>query len=367
MNRRPQAHRESSDIDEVLEQLAAPVESMILAVGGHTLSLSNLGKRLWPGAGRTGFTKRDLLRYYARISPHLLAHVRGRPVFVTRYPDGVEGQSFYQKVWERRPDFVKTVRIWSNDRGESRDYLTVDNLPTLLWLGQQSSLELHVWFSRTGAPPDGRRLGVNYAESEATLERSRLNYPDFLVFDLDSYVYSGKEAKGAEPELHRKGFNRVRELAHEVRQIAESVGLRVFVKTSGRTGLHLYAPIVRRFTFDEARAMAETIGWFLSARRPKDVTLEWAVEKRAGKVFFDYNQNVRGKSLAAAFSPRRHAQATVSMPLAWDELDGVYPTDFTILTAPEVVARRGDPWADILEAKTDLDALLEASSAARAG
>ena len=113
--------------------------------------------------------------------------------------------------------------------------------------------------------------------------------------------------------------------------------------------------------------MAETIGWFLSARRPKDVTLEWAVEKRAGKVFFDYNQNVRGKSLAAAYSPRRHPQATVSMPLSWDELDDVYPTDFTILTAPEVTARRGDPWTDILEAKTDLDALLEASASARAG
>ncbi len=367
MNRRPRPHGEGGDIGEVLEQLASPVDNMILAVGGHTLSLTHLGKRLWPTAGRGGLTKRDLLRYYARISPHLLDHVRGRPVFVTRYPDGIEGQSFYQKVWERRPEFVKTVRIWSSDRGESRDYLTVDNLPTLLWLAQQSALELHVWFSRIGASPDGKRLGVNYGESEATLERSRLNYPDFLVFDLDSYVYSGKEAKGAEPELHRKGFNRVRELAHEVRTIAESVGLRVFVKTSGRTGLHLYAPIIRRFTFDEARAMAETIGWFLSARRPKDVTLEWAVEKRAGKVFFDYNQNVRGKSLAAAYSPRRHAQATVSMPLTWEELDEVYPTDFTILTAPEVAARRGDPWSDILEAKTDLDALLEASASARAG
>ncbi|HEU5051017.1 MAG TPA: hypothetical protein VFU00_11865 [Gemmatimonadales bacterium] len=363
----PSARGTAREIREVLDQLARPADAMILSVGGHTLSLTNLGKELWPGTRGRGLTKRDLLRYYTAISSHLLDHVRGRPVFVTRYPHGISGQSFYQKVWERRPPFVKTVRIWSSDRAAARDYLSVENLPTLLWLGQQAALELHVWFSRTTGGPDGKRLGANYAESEATLAHSRLNYPDFLVFDLDSYVYSGKEVKGAEPELHRRGFDSVRGVAHEVRRIAESVGLTVFVKTSGRTGLHLYAPIVRRFTFDEARAMAETIGWFLSARRPRDVTLEWAVEKRTGKVFFDYNQNVRGKSLAAAYSARRHAAATVSMPITWEELDTVYPTDFTILTAPEIVERRGDPWAHILEAKTDLDALLEASASMRAG
>jgi len=355
-------------VREVLEQLDAPTESMILSVAGHALSLTNLNKPLWPGVGsRRALTKRDLLRYLTRVARYMLPHLDGRPVFVTRYPNGIGGDSFYQKVWEKRPPFVRTVPIWSSDRQQARDYLIVANLPTLLWLGQQSALEFHVWFSRTSAWPDGKRLPTGYAESEASLDRSRLNYPDFLVFDLDSYVYSGKEAKGQEPELHRRGFNRVRDLAHELRGIAESVGLTVFVKTSGRTGLHLYLPIVRRFTFDEARGMAETIGWFLAARRPRDVTLEWSVENRTGKVFFDYNQNVRGKSLAAAFSPRRHAAGTVSMPLAWNELDEIYPTDFTIRTAMDTVDQRGDPWAGMLEMKADLDAVLAATSAARAG
>lgn len=354
-------------VPDVLTQLETRADSMILSVGGHTLKVTSLGKELWPGTRRRALTKRDLLRYLAAVSPHLLPHVEGRPVFVTRFPNGIKGESFYQKVWEHRPDFVKTVSIWSSDRDKARDYLVVDNLATLLWLGQQSALELHVWFSRTSPQPDGRRLSTNYSESEKTLDRSRLNYPDFLVIDLDSYVYSGKEKKGDEPELHRRGFNKVRELAHELRVIAEGVGLTAFVKTSGRTGLHLYIPILRRFPFDEARAMAETIGWFLSARRPKEVTLEWSVEKRSGKVFFDYNQNVRGKSLAAAFSPRRHALATVSMPLSWDELDDVYPTDFTIRTVPDIMARRDDPWADMLEAKTDLDALMASAPSAKAG
>lgn len=362
-------HEAPADVtQEVLAQLEGRSDHMILVVGDDTLSLTHLGRPLWPAAGgRRALTKRDLLRYYTRIAPFMLPHLDARPVFVTRYPGGIGGESFYQKVWESRPAFVRTVPIWSSDRQHARDYLIVANLATLLWLGQQSALELHVWFSRTAAGIDGKRLGTGYAASEKSLEASRLNHPDFLVFDLDSYVYSGREGKGAEPELHRKGFNRVRDLAHELRAIAESVGLTPFVKTSGRTGLHLYLPIVRRFTFDEARGMAETIGWFLASRRPEDVTLEWSVENRAGKVFFDYNQNVRGKSLAAPYSPRRHPAGTVSMPITWEELDEVYPTDFTIRSAIDTVDERGDPWAHILDAKADLDAVLAASGAARAG
>ena len=109
--------------------------------------------------------------------------------------------------------------------------------------------------------------------------------------------------------------------------------------------------------------MAETIGSFLAGRRPREVTLEWSVANRKGKVFFDYNQNVRGKSLAAPYSPRRHPAATVSMPLAWDDLDSIYPTDFTIRNAGDRAEERGDPWAGLLEAKADLGAVIEAATA----
>ena len=341
----------------VVKQLRAAGQSAVLDIEGHELPVSSLDKQLWPG-----HTKRDLLIYLASVSPWMLPHLDGRPVFVTRWPNGIAGKSFYQKVWENPPRFVKTISIWSSDNGGPRDYLLCANLPTLLWLGQQAALEFHVWFSSTMAGRDARSLGVRYGASEASLEKSRLNFPDFMVFDLDPYVYSGKEARGAEPELYRPAFKRAKRLAHDLREIAGSLGLEVFVKTSGRTGLHLYLPIRRRFDFTEVRAMAETVGRHLRARHPRDVTLEWAVEQRRGKIFFDYNQNVRGKSLAAAFSPRRHARATVSMPLTWDELDDAYPTDFTIASVPAIMARRGDPWAGILDARGDLEAQI-----ARAG
>ncbi len=335
----------------VLKQLAAAGPAATLTVEGHELAVTNLDKKLWPG-----HTKRDLLVYLASVSPWLLPHLAGRPVFVTRWPNGIAGKSFYQKVWEDPPPFVKTVSIWSSDNDGARDYLLCANLATLLWLGQQASLELHVWFSSTLAGADGRSLRTGYGVSEASLDASRLNYPDFMVFDLDPYVYSGRETKGEEPELYRPAFKRARKLALDLRDIAATLGLEAFVKTSGRTGLHLYLPIRRRFTFDEVRAMAQAVGEHLRARHPKEVTLEWSVEARRGKIFFDYNQNVRGKSLAATFSPRRQPGATVSMPLEWDELESAYPTDFTISNVPGILSERGDPWADILGAKGDLEA-----------
>jgi bifunctional non-homologous end joining protein LigD len=362
----PRALVSPARVTEVLDQLDGKGPVAELSIGRDIVPVSRLDKVLWPDAKRP-VTKRDLLRYLARVSPWLLPHLDGRPVFVTRFPDGIQGKSFFQKVWEERPEFVKTVPIWSSDNEKARDYLRVANLQTLLWLGQMAALELHVWFSRTTAGHDARGIGSRFADSEHSLEASRLNYPDFLVFDLDSYDYSGKEAKGAEPELHRRGFARVRDIALELRTVAETLGLTAFVKTSGRTGLHVYLPIMRRFTFDEVRRMAESIGRYLAARR-SDVTLEWSVDRRRGKVFFDYNQNVRGKSLAAIFSPRRHPQATVSMPLRWQQLERVYPTDFTLLTAPAHLERSGDPWAEILDAKEDLaHALGPGMTLARAG
>jgi len=174
------------------------------------------------------------------------------------------------------------------------------------------------------------------------------------VFDLDPYEYSGKERRGDEPELNRRAFNRTRALALRLRGMLEELNLNTWVKTSGRTGLHLYLPILRELDFDATRGVAQTIARQVRDQNPKDVTIEWAVEKRRGRIFFDYNQNVRGKSLAVPFSPRRHPMGTVSMPLTWDELGSVYPTDFTLRTVPDRLEASGDPWAGILESKQDL-------------
>jgi bifunctional non-homologous end joining protein LigD len=256
------------------------------------------------------------------------------------------------------------VKIYSSHNDRDGAYLVCENLPTLLWLGQMSGLELHAWFSRTDPSPDAIGRSRKFTGSEAALERSILNYPDFVVFDLDPYLYSGKEGRGEEPELHRRAFALARRLAFRIREILDALGLATFIKTSGRTGLHLYLPIVRDLDFDAARSVAETIARHVQRERPKDVTVEWAVRRRTGKIFFDYNQNSRGKSLAVPFSPRRHPAATVSMPIAWDELERVYPTDFTLHTAPDHLDAEGDPWAGMLEQRQDLAEVVGAGSAA---
>jgi bifunctional non-homologous end joining protein LigD len=354
----------STKAESVLDQLADRAPKVVLSVEGYKLSVTNLDKVLWPGAGRSGpLTKRDLLRYLTRVSPWLLPHLKGRPMFATRYPDGVGGKSFYQKHWDNPPDVARTVTIYSSHNEGDSDYLICDTLPTLLWLGQMGALELHPWFSRIDPAPDARGRGRQFSGSEATLKKSVLNYPDFVVFDLDPYLYSGKEGKGEEPELHRKAFKRTRDLALRLRDMLGRLGLEVFVKTSGRTGLHLYLPIVRKFDYDAVRSIAETVGRYALQQWPDEVTLEWSVERRTGKIFFDYNQNSRGKSLASILCPRRHPLGTVSMPVTWDQLEQVYPTDFTIRTVPDILEREGDPWADILKAKQDLAELIEQRTA----
>jgi bifunctional non-homologous end joining protein LigD len=349
-----------TDVGGVLDQLEAPQAKMVLTIDDFELPVTNLDKVLWPGAGRARpLTKRDLLRYLTRVSPWLLPHLAGRPMFTTRYPDGVTGKSFYQKHWDKPPQFARTVSIYSSHNEGDGEYLICDNLATLLFLAQMGGLELHPWFSRVDPAPDARGRSRKFTGSEATLERSVLNYPDWVVFDLDPYLYSGREGKGEEPELHRKAFKQTRSLALRLREMLGRLGLEIFVKTSGRTGLHLYLPIVRKFDYDAARNIAETIGRYALQQWPQEITLEWAVVRRTGKIFFDYNQNSRGKSLASILCPRRHPLGTVSMPIDWQQLEEIYPTDFTLRTVPEILEKQGDPWADILSSKHDLTALLE--------
>ena len=349
----------------VVKQLDAARERTVLHVDGHDVAVGNLDKALWPAAPtRKPFTKRHLLRYLARVSRWMLPHLADRPLFVTRFPGGIGGRSFYQKHWDNPPAFARTVSIYSSHGDAEGDYLICENLPTLLWLGQMASLELHAWYSRTAPEPDATAHGRRFTGSEEALERSVLNYPDFVVFDLDPYDYSGREARGAEPELHRRAFNRTRKLALRVREELARLGLSTYVKTSGRTGLHLYLPIVRDLDFDTAREVAETIAQHALKAHPREVTIEWAVERRRGKIFFDYNQNTRGKSLAVPYSPRRHPNATVSTPVHWEELERIYPTDFTLRTVPDRLEAGGDPWDGILEAKQDLGGILGVGGAA---
>jgi len=351
-----------SGVGEVLEQLGRPEQKFILKVEGYKVPVTNLDKELWPALeDRRALTKRDLLLYLAKISPYLLPHMRDRPLTLTRYPNGIYGGHFYQKRFEHDvPEFVQTVKLWSQDNATDVEYIVCNNLPTLAWLGQLADIELHTWYSRISPESDGHHLPTTFTGSAKKIDASLLNYPDFIVFDLDPYIYSGKEKKGAEPELNRKAFLKTCDVAFWLKDLLDSLSLSSVVKTTGRTGLHIYVPILRQFDYDTVRAACETIGKYLMGAHPKDITMEWTVEKRTGKVFFDHNQNVRGKTLASVYSPRPSPEAAVSMPVRWDELKEVYPSDFTILTAVDRVSKTRDLWAGILEAKHDLASMLGA-------
>jgi bifunctional non-homologous end joining protein LigD len=218
---------------------------------------------------------------------------------------------------------------------------------------------MHVWHSRAKPGPDAKGHGTDYASSLASLEDSVLNYPDYVVFDIDPYIYSGKEAPGEEPELNTVAFQKGKEVAFRLRDLLREMSLDGIVKTSGKTGLHIFVPIRRALDFDAARAVSELVGRHLMQRHPKDITLEWSIPKRTGKIFMDYNMNVRGKTLNVAFSPRGVPGAPVSMPLTWEELETAHPLDFRLTNAAERIARTGDRWREALTRKLDLGRVLE--------
>jgi bifunctional non-homologous end joining protein LigD len=355
------------EIGAILRQLDNSKTSLTLAVGNHQIRLTHLDRVYWPAdpaLKQPALTKRDLLRYFAQISPFMLPHLADRPLTMIRMPDGIHGQRFYQKHWsQERPAFAETITVFSDHKDESHDYLLCNNLPTLLWLAQSGTLEFHVWHSRAKVAPDASTKATDYASSLESLEQSVLNYPDYVVFDIDPYIYSGKEAPGDEPELNNVAFEKGKEVAFRLRELLNSMALEPIVKTSGKTGLHVFLPIRRTIDFDAARQVSEFVGRHLMRLHPKDITLEWSVPKRTGKIFMDYNMNVRGKTLNVAYSPRGAPGAPVSMPLTWEELAGAHPLDFRITNAAERLAQTGDRWREALSRKQSLEKALEGAKA----
>jgi bifunctional non-homologous end joining protein LigD len=349
--------------DDVLRQLENPRASFTLSVEGAEVRLTHLDRVYWPAEpalGQPALTKRDLLRYLAQVAPFMLPHLADRPLTMIRMPDGIAGQRFFQKHWaQERPPFAATVTLFSEHKDESQEYLLCNNLPTLLWLAQSGTLEFHVWHSRARVGADSASKSTDYASSLAALEASVLNYPDYVVFDIDPYIYSGNEPPGAEPELNTVAFEKGKEVAFRLRELLGTMGLEALVKTSGKTGLHVFVPIRRTIDFDAARAVCEALGRHLQRRHPKDITLEWSVPKRTGKIFMDYNMNVRGKTLNSAYSPRGAPGAPVSMPLSWEELTKAHPLDFRITSVASRLAEHGDRWRDALKRKQSLQRVLE--------
>jgi len=352
-------------VADVLEQLDDPRNGFELAVGPERIRLTHLDRVYWPAdkaLKQRALCKRDLLRYLTQASPLMLPHLADRPLTMIRMPDGIEGQRFFQKHWEQaRPAFTRTVEVYSESKDERHDYLVCNDLATLLWLAQSGTLEFHVWHSRTKPGADAASKSIDFSSSLEALEASVLNYPDWVVFDIDPYIYSGKEAKGAEPELNTVAFEKGKEIAFALHELLTEMHLEAIVKTSGKTGLHVFVPIRRTLDFDAARHVSELVSRHLMQRRPREITMEWSVRKRTGKIFMDHNMNVRGKTLNVAWSPRGVPGAPVSMPLRWDELAAAHPLDFTITSVVKTLIEKEDPWAAALDRKQDLARALDAT------
>jgi bifunctional non-homologous end joining protein LigD len=286
------------------------------------LQLTNLKKVFWPAEG---YTKGDLLEYYRGISPWLLPYLHNRPVVLTRFPDGIEGKSFYQKdAPDFVPDWIRTVPIWSEDTGRDIKYFVCDDLDSLLYIVNMGAIPLHLWLSRAGS-----------------LER-----PDWCVMDLDP-----KEAP----------FSDVIKVARLLHERCEAAGLPNYVKTTGKTGLHVMIPLGGQLTWEMSRGLGELLARVVLRELGDITTIVRHIRSRGTKVYLDYMQNRHGQLIVAPYAVRPLPGATVSMPLEWKEVNGkLDPTKFTIRTAIERMQKLGhDPVAPILTESPDLGKALE--------
>ncbi len=277
--------------------------------------LTRLDKVFWP---IEGYTKGDLLSYYEQVWPWLAPYLDDRPLVLTRYPDGIEGKSFYQKnAPEFTPDWVQRASI------DGTDYFVCNELRTLLHVVNSGAIPLHVWSARL-----------------ASLER-----PDWLILDLDP-----KQAP----------FSAVVRVARHLHALFDALAASHFVKSSGQSGLHVLLPLAARYTHDEARALAEAIARTVAAELPEIATVTRPIAGRGDKVYVDYLQNGRGKLIAAPLCVRPRPAAPVSMPLSWrDVTQRLAPGRYTIRTAIARLQRTGDPMREVLGAGIDAVALLE--------
>jgi bifunctional non-homologous end joining protein LigD len=273
-------------------------------VGRHVIETSNEDKILFPDPG---FTKGDLIDYYASIAPRALPGLRNRPLVLQRFPDGIAAEGFYQKqVAEHFPDWISTVRVDKAD-GERQELVVCGNQATLVYLANLGCVTLHPWLSRV----------------------DRLDHPDQLIIDLD-------------PE--GDDFSAVRAAARACRRILDELELPAFVKTTGSRGLHIVVPLDRQADFDEVRGFARDVVELLAARHPEALTTEQRKRQRKGRVFLDVGRNAYAQTAVAAYAVRPLPGAPVATPIDWDELSRVEARTFTIESVLRRVAQRDDPW-----------------------
>lgn len=280
---------------------------------------THMDKVFWPNEG---YTKGDVIAYYEKVAPYILPYLKDRPLVLNRHPNGLGGKNFYQKDTSREhlPDFVDTVHIQAETTGERVRYVVCNNKETLLWAANFGAIEMNPWQSRKGT----------------------LNKPDYLTIDIDP---------------HGGSFVDCMVVALGVKKILDKAKVKSFIKTSGKSGLHIMVPLAGRYTYLQARTFAKLLVESVNRAMPELTTLEQRLAKRKGRIYLDIARNAHGQTTASVYSLRPYPGATVSTPLAWSEVTkGLSPAKFTIKTAPLRFKKQGDLFKGVLGKGVDLHA-----------
>ncbi len=313
----PERATVKSDTIATTGQRLPPANEAAIAAGSpstlqpRAFQITNAGKIYWPGKG---YTKGDLVEYYLSIAPWMLPYLKDRPVMLTRYPDGIEGKSFYQKDAPAfAPSWIRREKIYAREAERWISYFILESAEAIAYMANMGVIPIHVWSSR--AP--------------------QLEHPNWLLFDIDS-----KEATTA----------KAIRVAHEVAAVLREIGMRPYLKTSGQMGIHVMVGLPPKYTYEQARAFSELVATMVVRRAPKDATLA-RPGARKGRAYIDYLQLGQGKTIAAPFAVRPWPGAPVSMPLQWDELKPrLNPAAFNLKTAADRMKRLGhDPFLGTLD------------------
>ncbi len=291
-------------------------ETQVKKINGHELKFSNLSKIYWPD---NNVSKRDMINYYYQIAPFILPYLKDRPQSLNRYPNGIDGESFYQKdVTGKAPDWAKTFLYHTSDSNEDKHFLVGDDEATLLYMASLGCIELHPWNSTTKKPDN----------------------PTWCIIDLD-------------PD--KNSFDQVIEAAQVTKQVLDDMKVPSYPKTSGSTGLHIYIPLGGKYTYEQSKEFARVIVTMVHQQIPEFTSIERMISNRKGKMYLDFLQNRPQATIAAPYSLRPKPGATVSMPLLWDEVKtGLKMKDFDIFNAVERANKMGDIFKPVLEKGIDL-------------
>jgi bifunctional non-homologous end joining protein LigD len=313
VKRMPQKHGPTVSVEEFLS-LQKPKGDLLLQVGKETVSLTSLDRIYWPDEKLTKF---DLLSYYIRVSEHIMPFLEGRPAILQRWPRGIKAPMFFQQDLESAPPFIKTVRL-VNQEGRELDYAVYTTTGSLLHFVNLGSIEQHPWHSTI----------------------KHLSEPDWIAIDLDP-----KKAP----------WENVLKVALLVKEVCDEVGLTVFPKTSGSSGMHIYVPLQPKNDYEKIAEFARLLATEVAQRAPDIATVERSLSKRkTNQVYVDSMQNARGKSLASVLTVRAKPKASVSMPLTWKQVErGVKITDFTLENVPQMLAKK-NAWSDFFSARQTL-------------